>query len=88
MASRFCLRRHGSYSTRKNRFRNCRTPGKGNKVLLLKKKRNSVLCGDKKTKLNGVKKPNFMGLMNLPKRHKKISRVYGGCLSGNAVRKR
>lgn len=88
MSPRVFLRRHGSFSTRNNKFRISKTPGKNNKNIILKKTSSYIICGDKKTKLNGIKRPNFMGLMNLSKKHKKVSRVYGGVLSGNAVRER
>mmetsp|Transcript_49443 Transcript_49443/g.100921 ORF Transcript_49443/g.100921 Transcript_49443/m.100921 type:complete len:113 (+) Transcript_49443:37-375(+) len=88
MSSRICLRHHGSFSTGKNNFRISRTSGRKYKALYLKKKSSFVVCGDKKKKLNGIKRPGVSGFTNISKNKKNISRVYGGCLSGQAVKER
>mmetsp|Transcript_17762 Transcript_17762/g.36429 ORF Transcript_17762/g.36429 Transcript_17762/m.36429 type:complete len:89 (+) Transcript_17762:146-412(+) len=88
MCFRFSLRRHGSFSTRKHKLRVSRTPGKRNSSLFLKKKTGFVICGVKKTRLNGIRSLNLIRKTKFPKSSKKISRAYGGCLSGKAVKER
>jgi len=47
-----------------------------------------VICGVKKTRLNGIRSLNLIRKTKFPKSSKKISRAYGGCLSGKAVKER
>ncbi|AFP65342.1 60S ribosomal protein L34 (nucleomorph) [Chroomonas mesostigmatica CCMP1168] len=86
--SRVIFRKHSPYATRKNKFKTIKTPGKKLNILYIKKKISKIKCGDQKTILNGIQTPKSLNFVNLCKRKKKISRIYGGCLSGKSVKER
>lgn len=56
----------------------------------LKKKVNNPHCKVSGVKLNGLKarRPCELSNKRLAKRHKKVNRIYGGCLSHAVVRDR
>ncbi|ABW98129.1 rpl34 (nucleomorph) [Hemiselmis andersenii] len=85
---RVVLRRHCPFSTRKNSFKKVKTPGNKIKIQYLDKKISKVVCAESKKKLNGISSPQSLGFMRLCKRKKKISRIYGGHLSGNSTKER
>merc|ERR1712203_521639 len=80
MVQRLCLRRRMSYSTLSNKRRISKTPG-GKLVYLYQKKAAKIpRCGDTGVKLQGIKPARPAALKNMPKRHKRVSRAYGGNL--------
>merc|ERR1712121_286779 len=88
MVQRLCLRRRMSYSTLRNKRRISKTPG-GKLVYLYQKKAAKIpRCGDTGVKLQGIKPARPIALKNMPKRHKRVSRAYGGNLCAAAVRER
>merc|ERR1711942_526440 len=88
MVQRLCLRRRMSYSTLSNKRRISKTPG-GKLVYLYQKKAAKIpVCGDTGVKLQGIKPARPTALRNVPKRHKRVSRAYGGNLCPAAVRER
>merc|ERR1711942_16596 len=88
MVQRLCLRRRMSYSTLSNKRRISKTPG-GKLVYLYQKKAAKIpICGDTGVKLQGIKPARPAALKNMPKRHKRVSRAYGGNLCAAAVRER
>merc|ERR1711860_320983 len=81
-------RRRLSYNTKSNQRRVSKTPG-GRLVYLYKKKKGSVpKCGDCKIKLAGITPARPLELMSLSKRHKTVTRVYGGSRCHKCVRNR
>merc|ERR1719378_1807953 len=69
-----------SYSTLSNKRRISKTPG-GKLVYLYQKKAAKIpRCGDTGVKLQGIKPARPTALKNMPKRHKRVSRAYGGNL--------
>nr|UXY87465.1 60S ribosomal protein L34 [Cryptomonas sp.] len=86
--SRVQHRHHCPYSTRKNSFRIIRTPGRRLTVLYRKKINGFIKCMDTKEKINGIQRKFSYKFKSLSKRKKKISRTYGGCLSGSSLRER
>ncbi|KAH6920798.1 hypothetical protein HPB50_028220 [Hyalomma asiaticum] len=88
MAQRLTLRRRLSYNTNSNRRRISKTPG-GKLVYLYLKKPGSVpKCGDCKLKLRGITPARPRELSALSKRHKTVTRTYGGSRCGKCVRNR
>eukprot|EP00803_Ostreobium_quekettii_P000643 evm.model.scf_83.7 EVM.evm.TU.scf_83.7 scf_83:149168-151897(+) len=90
MAERVTYRRRHPYRTRSNRTRLVRTPGGKLVVQYMKKKVNNPHCKVSGVKLNGLKayRPSELSCKRLTKRHKKVNRIYGGCLSHAVVRER
>ena len=86
--TRVQLRRHCPFSGKKNSFRIIRTPGKRISILYNKKKKNFMKCADSKKKINGIQSHSSSKFMSMRKNQKKISRAYGGCLSGNSLEQR
>ncbi|XP_064457386.1 large ribosomal subunit protein eL34-like [Ornithodoros turicata] len=88
MVQRLTLRRRLPYNTNSNRRRVSRTPG-GRLVYLYTKKLGSVpRCGDCKEKLRGITAARPRELSALSKRHKTVTRTYGGSRCGKCVRSR
>uniref|UniRef100_A0A646QG09 Large ribosomal subunit protein eL34 n=1 Tax=Hemiscolopendra marginata TaxID=943146 RepID=A0A646QG09_9MYRI len=88
MVQRLTYRRRLSYNTQSNRRRISKTPG-GRLVYLYTKKPGSVpKCGDCKTKLKGITPARPKQLMSMSKRHKTVSRTYGGSRCAKCVRNR
>eukprot|EP00916_Digyalum_oweni_P025798 GHVL01042483.1.p1 GENE.GHVL01042483.1~~GHVL01042483.1.p1 ORF type:complete len:114 (+),score=8.20 GHVL01042483.1:40-381(+) len=88
MAQRVHYRRHNHYNTKSNRVKKVRTPG-GRLVLQHVKKFAKVpKCGDTGAYLNGITAVRPYARKRLTKVQKTVSRVYGGCLSANAVKQR
>merc|ERR1711893_204930 len=88
MAQRLTLRRRLSYNTRSNRRRVSKTPG-GKLVYLYKKKLGSTpKCGGCKLMLRGLTAARPLELSSMSKRHKKVTRAYGGSVCHKCVRSR
>ncbi|XP_076440411.1 large ribosomal subunit protein eL34-like [Babylonia areolata] len=88
MAQRLTLRRRLSYNTRSNRRCVSKTPG-GKLVYLYTKKLGATpKCGDCKTKLRGLTAARPRQLSAMSKRHKTVTRTYGGSLCHKCVRSR
>merc|ERR1711893_200603 len=82
------LRRRLSYNTNSNSRKISKTPG-GRLVYLYKKKQGSIpKCGDCKIKLHGITPARPKELMSMSKRHKHVSRTYGGSRCHRCVRSR
>jgi large subunit ribosomal protein L34e len=86
--NRVILRRNSSYITKKKKIIKSKTPGNNLKVIFKKKKYSPVKCALSKLKLKGLSNPNSLKFINICKRKKKISRIYGGNLSSNILRER
>ncbi|CAI4228429.1 unnamed protein product [Auanema sp. JU1783] len=88
MAQRVTYRRRLSYNTKSNKTRIVKTPG-GRLVYQYLKKRGAVpKCRDTGVKLHGLTPARPRALSRLTKNQRTVSRVYGGCLSANAVKER
>ncbi|XP_041364481.1 60S ribosomal protein L34-like [Gigantopelta aegis] len=88
MAQRLTFRRRLSYNTKSNRRRVSKTPG-GKLVFLYTKKLGSIpKCGDCKRKLCGITAARPLQLMSMSKRHKTVTRAYGGSRCHKCVRER
>ncbi|CAG2179752.1 unnamed protein product [Oppiella nova] len=101
MVQRLTYRRRLSYNTQSNRRRISKTPG-GRLVYLYPKKHGSVAkCGDCKLKLRGVRTDRHTRppippivyarpreLSALSRRHKTVTRAYGGSRCAKCVRSR
>jgi len=88
MVERQTLRRHVSWNTKSTKRRKIRTPGGRLVYQYVNKKAAYPKCGDTKMKLIGMPRKRPMELKKLKKREKHVSRAYGGCLTGKAVRTR
>ncbi|KAI1714461.1 ribosomal protein l34e domain-containing protein [Ditylenchus destructor] len=88
MVQRLTYRRRLSYNTKSNKVKVSKTPGGRNVVLYRKKIGKVPKCGDTGVRLRGIKPSRPRQLSKLTKRKKTVSRPYGGCLSGGAVRER
>ncbi|XP_077507256.1 large ribosomal subunit protein eL34-like isoform X1 [Amblyomma americanum] len=88
MAQRLTLRRRLSYNTNSNRRRISKTPGGKLVYLYLKKPGSIPKCGDCKLKLRGITPARPRELSALSKRHKTVTRTYGGSRCGKCVRNR
>ncbi|CAG2118109.1 unnamed protein product [Medioppia subpectinata] len=88
MVQRLTYRRRLSYNTQSNRRRISKTPG-GKLVYLYPKKHGSVAkCGDCKLKLRGIVYARPRELSALSRRHKTVTRAYGGSRCAACVRSR
>ncbi|KAH8294698.1 hypothetical protein KR018_001524 [Drosophila ironensis] len=88
MVQRLTLRRRLSYNTRSNKRRIVRTPG-GRLVYQYVKKNPTVpRCGQCKEKLKGITPSRPSERPRLSKRHKTVSRTYGGVLCHGCLRER
>ncbi|XP_013793206.2 60S ribosomal protein L34-like [Limulus polyphemus] len=88
MVQRLTYRRRLSYNTKSNRTKISKTPG-GKLVYLYPKKPGKVpVCGDCKLKLRGITPARPRELSALSKRHKTVTRTYGGSRCGKCVRSR
>ncbi|CAH1794608.1 unnamed protein product, partial [Owenia fusiformis] len=88
MVQRLTFRRRLTYNTQSNRRKITKTPG-GKLVYLYKKKLGSIpKCGDCKVKLHGITPARPKELMAMSKRHKSVSRTYGGSRCHRCVRSR
>jgi large subunit ribosomal protein L34e len=88
MVQRLTYRRRLCYNTESNRRRISKTPG-GRLVYLYPKKSGSVpKCGDCKLKLRGITYARPKELKALSKRHKTVTRAYGGSRCAKCVRNR
>ncbi|XP_025078301.1 60S ribosomal protein L34-like [Pomacea canaliculata] len=88
MAQRLTLRRRLSYNTKSNRRRVSKTPGGKLVYLYTKKLGNTPRCGDCKLKLRGLTAARPLELSAMSKRHKHVTRTYGGSLCHTCVRSR
>ncbi|XP_065884837.1 large ribosomal subunit protein eL34-like [Dysidea avara] len=87
-ANRLTYRRRLSYNTKSNRKRVSKTPG-GKLVYLYPKKPAKVpVCGNCHRKLRGIIALRPLKLMSVSKRHKTVTRAYGGHLCGQCLRER
>ncbi|KAK3865048.1 hypothetical protein Pcinc_029305 [Petrolisthes cinctipes] len=82
------LRRRLSYNTNSNRKRIVRTPGGRHVYQYQKKPAKAPSCGNCKKRLQGVVIVRPYKLHNLSKRHKRVTRAYGGNLCHKCVRER
>ncbi|CAJ0938184.1 unnamed protein product, partial [Mesorhabditis belari] len=88
MAQRLTYRRRLSYNTPSNKTKVKKTPG-GKLVYQYVKKRGKVpKCGDTGVKLHGITSARPRELSRLSRRHKTVSRAYGGVLAPNALKER
>ncbi|CAJ0565251.1 unnamed protein product, partial [Mesorhabditis spiculigera] len=88
MAQRLTYRRRLSYNTPSNKTKVKKTPG-GKLVFHYVKKRGKVpRCGDTGVKLHGITAARPRELSRLTRRHKTVTRVYGGVLCPAAVKER
>ncbi|KAL5018781.1 hypothetical protein ScPMuIL_004503 [Solemya velum] len=88
MVQRLTFRRRLSYNTNSNRRRVSKTPG-GKLVYLYTKKLGTIpSCGDCKIKLHGITRARPKELMSMSKRHKTVTRTYGGSRCHKCVRER
>jgi large subunit ribosomal protein L34e len=85
---RVTIRRNSSYSTRKKIFKINKTPGNNHKIVYKKSKFSPIRCGVSKFPLKGLSNQNSLKFVNICKRKKKVSRIYGGCLSSNVLKER
>ena len=100
MGIRVRYTRKHSWNTRSNQFRTVKTPGSliiypnnfnlGGRVVIqyMKKKASAPKCGVTGTALQGVKTCRPKQYRRLKKRHRRVSRPYGGTLSAGEVRDR
>ena len=86
-SNRVSKRGRFSYSTKSNKTKSVRTPGNNLNVLKLNKKKTQRICPIQKNKIKGVKIPGSRRYTDSSNKSKKISRVYGGCLSIQALKK-
>ena len=82
------LRRRLSYNTKSNRRNVSKTPGGKLVYLYVKKLATTPKCGDCKRKLKGITPVRPIRWMSMSKRHKKVSRSYGGSRCHQCVRNR
>ncbi|KAG2451714.1 hypothetical protein HYH02_003494 [Chlamydomonas schloesseri] len=88
MAPRLTYRRRHSYHTKSNAVRIVKTPG-GKLVYQYKKKQEKhPKCPVSGARLHGFAATPHTQLHTLPKRAKKVNRIYGGCLSHKVVKER
>ena len=86
MVQRVTYRRRLSYNTSSNQVRKVKTPG-GKLVLQYVKKRGTLpKCPMTGQRLRGIKKVNNQAKSRIARRHKTVTRAYGGVLAHNAVR--
>ena len=65
-----------------------KTPGGKLVYLYPKKPAKGPICGDCRLKLRGIVALRPLKLMSVSKRHKKVTRAYGGHLCGHCLRER
>merc|ERR1711900_9549 len=88
MTQRLTFRRRLSYNTKSNRRKVSKTPGGKLVYLYVKKLGTTPKCGDCKRKLMGVTPARPIRWMSMSRRHKKVSRAYGGSRCHQCVRNR
>lgn len=82
------IRRTGSsYSTKSNKIKIVRTPGNKLNSLSITKKKSQRFCPITKCKIKGLSIPGSRRFSQSSKKKKGISRIYGGCLSIQAIKK-
>jgi len=86
--SRITYRRNKSYRTVSNKYTIVRTPGARLTILYKKKSAQLPKCGESGVPLQGLPKIRSTALRRLSKRQRRVSRPYGGSLSGKTVRER
>lgn len=86
--TRVVLRRHCPFPTKKNKFKKIKTPGNRINIQYLNKKSSNVRCAETKVKIKGVSSQKSLNFMRICKNKKKVSRIYGGYLSGRATQNR
>ncbi|XP_042908807.1 large ribosomal subunit protein eL34 [Parasteatoda tepidariorum] len=88
MVQRLTYRRRLCYNTQSNRVKISKTPG-GRLVYLYPGKPGKIpRCGDCHLKLRGITHARPRELSALSKRHKTVTRTYGGSRCGKCVRSR
>jgi len=88
MVERLQYRRRHCYATRSNKVRKVKTPG-GRLIFQYAKKRTSApKCGATGVMLQGISAQRSNTLPHIAKRHKNVSRIYGGHLSHGIVKER
>ncbi|XP_074593417.1 large ribosomal subunit protein eL34-like [Brevipalpus obovatus] len=88
MVQRLTLRRRLCYNTPSNRRRISKTPGGRLVYLYPKKPGTCARCGDCKDKLRGLTFSRPRHLSSLSRRHKTVTRTYGGVRCASCVRNR
>eukprot|EP00179_Madagascaria_erythrocladioides_P028340 CAMPEP_0198340060 /NCGR_PEP_ID=MMETSP1450-20131203/42086_1 /TAXON_ID=753684 ORGANISM="Madagascaria erythrocladiodes, Strain CCMP3234" /NCGR_SAMPLE_ID=MMETSP1450 /ASSEMBLY_ACC=CAM_ASM_001115 /LENGTH=155 /DNA_ID=CAMNT_0044045021 /DNA_START=53 /DNA_END=520 /DNA_ORIENTATION=+ len=86
--ARVTYRRRHSYNTKSNRFSLVKTPGGKLAVQYVAKKAAKAKCGDCGTALHGLPQFRPKQLKSVAKRHKTVSRAYGGSRCAACVRDR
>ncbi|KAK0411393.1 hypothetical protein QR680_005632 [Steinernema hermaphroditum] len=87
-SKRLTYRRRLCYNTKSNQTRVSKCPGGRLRFLYKKKQAKVPRCGDTGKVLRGITPARPRALSRMTKRLKTVSRIYGGCLSGQAVRER
>mmetsp|Transcript_64618 Transcript_64618/g.97359 ORF Transcript_64618/g.97359 Transcript_64618/m.97359 type:complete len:110 (+) Transcript_64618:105-434(+) len=88
MAPRVTYRRKNSFNTRSNKVRKIRTPGGKIVVQYVGKKSHALKCPLSGERLNGIPALRHHEYKFLKKRERRVSRPYGGVLSGGEVKSR
>ncbi|CAK9300146.1 unnamed protein product [Gordionus sp. m RMFG-2023] len=88
MVQRLTLPRKHPYNTKSNRKKIVKTPGGKLRFHYQKKPGSLPKCGDCKLKLKGISAARPKELKSLSKRHKTVTRAYGGSLCPKCVRLR
>lgn len=88
MVQRVTYRRRLAYNTTSNRTRVIKTPGGKLVNLHLKKPAKAPCCGDCGIKLPGIAALRPREYSRVSKRHKTVTRAYGGSRCGGCVRER
>ncbi|XP_075240137.1 large ribosomal subunit protein eL34-like [Convolutriloba macropyga] len=85
MVQRLCYRRQNTYNTKSNKRRLVKTPG--NKLVYLHRNKMGRVprCAATKQKLHGIKPARPGEKSRIAKKHRTISRPYGGVLCCRAV---
>ncbi|KAJ1630984.1 60S ribosomal protein L34-B, partial [Pavlovales sp. CCMP2436] len=88
MVQRITYRRRKSFNTKSNKIRQVKTPGGKLAVSYLQKKPRGVMCGDCKTRLQGIPALRPKEYALLSRREKTVTRAYGGSRCAKCVRQR
>ncbi|KAI9297464.1 60S ribosomal protein L34-like protein [Neoconidiobolus thromboides FSU 785] len=88
MVQRLTYRRRLSYNTKSNRVNVVKTPGGKLVYHHVKKPVKNASCGDCGEQLQGIKAFRPRELSQVSRRHKTVTRAYGGSRCANCVRNR
>ncbi|VWU50717.1 60S ribosomal protein L34 [Hepatocystis sp. ex Piliocolobus tephrosceles] len=88
MAQRVHYRRKNHYNTKSNKVRPVRTPGGRLTIHVVKKKAAKPKCADCKNEIQGVKALRPIDNQRADKKHRTVSRAYGGSICAKCIRER